>query len=240
MKYIKLTMILFAAFLFLGSCGFFGIYGSGEIVDSRYGFEDFTSVSAGWTCDITILRGDRYSVTISLDDNIMPYLEAYVEGNVLHIDLDEWNSYANLHFKATVVMPRISCLEVSGASSASVSGFDNSGAFKARVSGASHVRADFITSGFMDLEVSGASSLTVNSLLSSGDLSLECSGASRCDLRNLAAGNGRIEVSGASTVYMGINGALSGSLSGASTLYYRGNPYISSLAISGGSRLNRL
>lgn len=240
MKHLKLTLLTAALALSLSGCGLFGVYGSGDVIESRYAYEDFTSVSVGWTCDLTVIKGDSFSVTVSVDDNIMAHVETYVSGNILYIDLERGYNYMNMDFSATVVMPEITYLEVSGASSASVTGFENGGAFKAVVSGASDADLDFISSGDLNCEVSGASSLKITSLSSSGDLDLECSGASDCDVRNAALNNGVVEVSGASAAYVNVSGSISGGVSGASTLYYSGAPVLGGINVSGASRLRRL
>jgi len=240
MKIIQtVSLILFISVL-LFSCSLFGIQGSGNIVESQYTFTDFTSVNASHTCDVTIVKGDTFSIVVSVDDNIVPHLETYVSGNTLNIDLESGYSYNNIDFKATVVMPQLSYINISGASEASVSGFENSGDFQATISGASKTNIDFISSQKILCDVSGASKLTITSLSSSGDINIECSGASKCDLRNISADNGTVDISGASTAYVYVSGSLSGEVSGASELYYSGTPATSSIDISGASEMTRL
>ena len=231
-----LTIPVFILFT-LSGCSLFSIIGSGNIVNNEYAFTGFTSVKAGYTCDVTITEGSDYSVTISCDDNVVPYLETYTLANVLHINLKPGSSFSNFTFKATIVMPDLSSLNMSGASSAKVSGFDSNEDFRVVVSGASNANINLISIGNLRCNISGASQLNLGSTSSSADITINCSGASTIDLRNFSAQNGNVSVSGASTAYINIDGNLSGSVSGASTLYYRGNLKSNNVSVSIASKL---
>lgn len=238
-KYVRIFLILSLCAAYV-SCSLFGIQGSGRMVESRFVLDDFTSVNAAYTCDVTISRGDSFSIIVTIDDNILPYLETYLSGNTLHIDLQSGHYYNNINFKAVVTMPYISSLNLSGASEAVVRDFENSGDFRVNISGASHGEIHFVSSQNILCEVSGASNLTVHSENSAGNVSIECSGASISDLRNITAHQGSVNISGASRAYVNLSGRLKGTVSGASTLYYRGTPAGIDVNVSGASHLTRM
>jgi len=240
MKKIILPLIAVLASFLLSGCALFSIRGSGNSVETRYVLDDFTSVSAGYTCDLTVMKGDEFSISVKCDDNIVPYLDTYINGNILNISLQAGYSYSNIEFEATVVMPELKYLTISGASSGSISGFENTGDFTVVVSGASEADINFITSEDINCEVSGASDLDISSINANGDITLSCSGASKADLRNVYANNANVSISGASTGYIDSNGSLNGSISGASTLYYTGNPVLNNISLSGASNISRL
>ena len=224
----------------LSSCGLFSIYGSGNIVENRYAYTDFTSIKASYTCDLTVMKGDDFSIVIQCDDNIVPYLETSLSGNILNISLSSGYLFTNIEFEATVVMPELKYLNVSGASSATTTGFENNGDFNLIVSGASDANIDMISTANVNCDVSGASYLNMSSITTNGNVTINCSGASTSDCRDISSNNGNITVSGASTVYSNLAGSLNGSVSGASTLYYLGTPTINSIDISGASRMVRM
>ncbi|MBI9097604.1 MAG: DUF2807 domain-containing protein [Spirochaetaceae bacterium] len=233
-----ILLLVSISFVFSG-CDILGIRGSGNIVENSYSLTDFTSIRASNTCDLTTMKGDEYSVIVSCDDNILPYLEVYVTDNMLTLDLESGYFFSHIEFNVTVIMPELNSLKVSGASAAVVSGFQNSSSFYTDVSGASDVRIDFISSAHIDCQVSGASELTISSITSTGQMIIDCSGASELDCKNTASTDGDIAVSGASEVYVNLSGALTASVSGASALYYSGNPTLHNIDISGASRLER-
>lgn len=239
MKIIPLMIAAVTAILFTG-CGLIGIRGSGIIVEKSYNLSDFTSVRASNTCNLTAIQGDDFQVIVSCDDNIVPYLDVYKSDNMLILDLESGHIYSHIEFDVTVVMPVLTHLEVSGASDAVATGFENSSNFTTEVSGASDVRIEFISTADINCEVSGASDLYISSVNSTGQISIDCSGASEVNCKNIASTNGDIDVSGASEVYVNLSGYLNCSVSGASTLYYSGNPRLNDIDVSVASRLERL
>ncbi len=256
-KNLYLTVSLLTL-LTLWGCDLIGIVGSGDTVVNEYTFTDFNSVNAAYACDVTISRGSTYSITITIDDNIESYLDIRKSDNMLHVDLKSGYSYHNLNFKADIVMPDLVYLKLSGASSAEVTGFERSGEFRTKLSGASKADLDFLSVGQiicdlsgasdldfstdsadagLEIDCSGASKIDINASISSADVSLDCSGASEVNLKDFTANNADISISGASKIYIKMNGNLSGSASGASGLYYRGNLQSINVDVSGASTL---
>jgi len=258
-KILYLTLSLLALMLLWG-CDLIGIVGSGDTVVNEYTYTDFNSIEASNACEVTITRGDSYSISITIDDNIETYLDIKKSDNVLHIDLESGYFYHDVSFKANIIMPDLAYLELSGASSGEVSGFERSGSFETRLSGASDANLDFISvgkiicdlSGASDLDLStesaesgleidcsGASSIDIEASISASNVNIDCSGASNVDLRNFRANNADVSISGASEVYLNLNGSLKGSVSGASSLRYRGTITSRDLDISGASSVEK-
>lgn len=240
MTYLKISCAGILLFLMLSGCAIFGIQGSGYLITRNYALDNFTSVNIDSTCDVKIMRGDYFTVQVTVDDNILPYVEAYVSGNILHIELASGFSYQSMDFQATVVMPQLTYLEVDGVSTADVSGFTSTGTFRAVIDGVSRAEIDLISSQDINCEVNGTSHLEITSLSSNGDLTLICDGVSTADLRGVALTNGSILVDGVSDAYVDVSGCLNGNVAGLSTLHYSGSPNLGSLVISGGSSLNHL
>ena len=145
-------------------------------------------------------------------------------------------------------------LMISGASKGTVTGFKSASPLRLDVSGATTLKLTDIAAGDTDFEVSGASKLTGNltagqadfyiSGASSMDLSgvtndmeIEVSGASRADLEEFRAGNVGVTLSGASEATVYVNEMLDIEISGASRLYFVGNPTLGETNISGASTI---
>ena len=223
----------------ISGCALFGITGSGDIIETQYDYIGFTSIEAGYTCDLTVMQGDSFSIIVSCDNNIIPFLETYVNGNILTVNLQPGYSFMNIKFEATVVMPDLKYLNMSGASSADVSGFTNIGDFYTVISGASNADIDFISSADIRADISGASYINISSISTNGNIDLNCSGASTSELRDIHGANANVNISGASTGYINMNGILNGSVSGASSLYYRGTTTSNNVNVSLASRFAR-
>jgi hypothetical protein len=236
--------------------GGLGVAGSGTLETREMDFTDFTKVKAGYACQIDITRAASFFVSITLDDNLFEYLDAKVVGDTLYIGLEPNRSYRNYTHRATVTMPRLLELELSGASRGDVSDFSSTDSLRLEASGASTLSIDDLEAGDTRLIISGASRATGGIEMADGDfevsgastveldgnaddVSLEVSGASTARLADFTVANADTRVSGASTATVNVSGILDIDVSGASTLYYVGNPTLGRLNVTGGSRVSQ-
>ena len=225
-----------AAVLMVSGCNMMA--GSGIVTESEFDLDGFKSVEAGYTCDLTVTQGDDFSVIISCDDNLVDYLIVGQTDDTLKIDLQPFTNYNNITFKATVIMPELNAVTASGASSAKVTGFDSRGAFSVNITGASDGELSFLSAEDINAVISGASRLSVSSVSAGRDLDINCSGASKADFRNFSARNVNAYISGASNGWVSLSGRLSGTVSGASGLYYDGRADISGIQVDIASDLS--
>ena len=94
---------------------------------------------------------------------------------------------------------------------------------------------EVVTPQLLVIEASGASSVKATGSVTS--LELVVSGASSIDLEDLELGDVNLDVSGASSVALTTEGAVRGSVSGASSVVVRGNPVGVDVDVSGASSL---
>ena len=94
-----------------------------------------------------------------------------------------------------------------------------------------------INVGDINVELSGAS--TLNGEGRGNDLVLLVAGASNLDLTNFPVTNGDLSVSGASQATVNLDGTLDAMVSGASTVYYIGEPTMGDIHVSGESTINK-
>lgn len=225
--------------LILTGCGLLSVTGSGVVVENQYTFDNFTGVSAGYGCNIRVTKGNEYSISVKCDDNIVPYLETYMRGDTLIVQLQSGQIYSHYTFDADIVLPELNSFDLSGGSDGAVSGFDSGNDFTASFSGGSIGDIDLASVGNMNIELSGGSEILLTSPQSSGDVSLDCSGGSIADIRDYNTVSANVVLSGGSTTYLDISGSLSYDLSGGSVLFYRGAPSLNNAGLSGGSALER-
>ncbi len=145
-------------------------------------------------------------------------------------------------------------MDVSGASSVVLEG--SVGNLEVDASGASHIELEILSAGDASLSLSGASSIngdleadsidfdlsgasSARLIGSAGDAIVEGSGASRFHLADLMLNDADVTLTGASIIDINLDGRLDISLSGASSLDYRGTPAMGRIEISGGSTVNR-
>lgn len=234
-----------------------GVKGSGNVVTRDFEFTDFTKVRLSSAFDAEITRSDTYSVSVRVDDNILDLIEVDTSGDTLSVGAKSGASFRSVTLEATITMLTMSGIELSGASSVDVTGFDGLGSLDVQVSGASSIDGDFEADSVdlslsgasriegeyeadsIDLALSGASNATLGG--SAENLTLDVSGASDADLEDFVVATADVELSGASKVTVNVEDRLeSVDASGASRLRYLGNPSLGSVNTSGASTIDQI
>ncbi|MFC1971297.1 head GIN domain-containing protein [Chloroflexota bacterium] len=220
---------------FLVGCG--GVLtGSGNLKTEEYAFSDFTKVEISSAFEFEISQSSSYSISVTADDNVIEKVEVTKEGDTLKIGLKTIPSLGPVTLRATVTMPQLSGLNISGASRGTISDFSSTENLNITVSGASKVTAD-ITAGNADFEISGASTIQFEG--SANNIAADVSGASRFNLGGFIVNDANVSFSGASSGTVNLSGKLDANLSGASKLSYIGEPTMGSINTSGASTLSK-
>ncbi|MFC1941015.1 head GIN domain-containing protein [Chloroflexota bacterium] len=231
----------------------------GNVITEEKDFTDFTYVDVGSAFEVEITRSDSFSIIISADESLFDYVAVSKAEGTLKIYLNPRHIFTDFTLgaktlKAEITMPNLYGLNLSGATNGTVTGFESSDDFKLDVSGASSLDMDDIEVGDAELEVSGASRVSGNmttddaefkvSGASSIELSgsadntiIEVSGASRVDLADFPLDDADVKLSGASEATVNVKGKLDTALSGASRLYFYGNPTMGDTYVSGASTI---
>ena len=233
--------------------------GAGNVVTEEKGFSDFKYVEVTGTFEVEIVQSDTFNTTIEADETMFDYVSVTKERDTLKISLSPRHTFTDFTLqaktlKATVTMPSIYGLELSGASKGAARGFKSLDNFNLDVSGASSLDMDDIKVGDLSMEVSGASRVSGN--MTAADIKLELSGASKVELAGLAddimlkisgastadladflLDNASAKLSGASEVTLNVKGKLDASVSDASRLYFLGNPTMGNISVTGASTI---
>ena len=204
----------------------------------------------------TVTRGDVFAITVTVDDNLVKYLRVELDGDTLRIGLDPSKSYQNATLKAEVTLPSLRAMEVSGASSADVTGFVSQDALDLRLSGGSSAELTGIRAGEVTIDVSGGARLSggleaqelrgqvsgagrVSLEGSASRAQLEASGAGRLDLKALTLRDADLQLSGGASGTVRVTGTLTVEASGGAHLDYYGSPTLVGTKVSGGAQVNR-
>jgi len=250
-----ILVILAATIGSLAGCNVDRIVGSSNIITKDYDFTDFKNIEVSNAFEVDIVRADSYSVSITLNDNLFENLDISRSGDTLRIRMQPFTSFIHSTLKASISLPDLSLLRLSGATHGTVTGFNSDNPFRLYVSGASSLetndlktKADTtieisgasrisgsLETGTGDFDISGASYIELNG--SSSDVSVVVSGASRAKLSNFSLVNASLEVSSASSADIAVSGLLDVDVSGASRLTYTGNPQLGHVDVSGASTL---
>jgi hypothetical protein len=213
-----------------------GLIGSGNLETEEYAFTDFTEVEISSAFEFEIQQSNSYNISVTADDNIMDYVQVSQDGQTLKIGLRTVTWFGPKTLRASVTMPQLRGLTVSGASRGTVYDFSSTEDLDITVSGASRVTGD-ITAGNVEFDISGASTIQLGG--SANDMFASVSGASRCNLGSFPVNNADVNFSGASSGTINLDGRLDADLSGASRLWYIGEPTVGDINTSGASTISK-
>jgi len=228
-----------------------GLVGSGNLETEEYAFTDFTEVEISDAFDFEIKQSSSYSINVTADDNVIDYVQVSQDGQTLRIGLRTglrigsvtlrigpgiFPLPGSVTLRASVTMPQLHSLTATGASHGTVSGFSSTDDLDITVSGASKVTGD-ITAGNVEFRMSGASTIQLEG--SANDIDAGVSGASHLNLDDFVVNNADLNLSGASTGTVNLSGRLDANLSGASRLWYIGEPTMGDINTSGASTLSK-
>jgi hypothetical protein len=212
------------------------LIGSGHVETENYAYANFTQVEVSSAFEFEIKQSSSYSINVTADDNIIDYVQVSQEGQTLKIRVGTVPSLWRVTLKASVTMPQLGGLTVSGASHGTVSDFSSAEGVNITLSGASRVTGD-ITAGAVEFDISGASTIQLEG--SADDMIATVSSASRFKLEDFIVNDADVNISGASTGTINPSGRLDANVSGASTLLYIGDPTMGTINVSGASTLRK-
>lgn len=192
-----------------------GVKGSGNVKTESRSVSNFKEIKAENAVELEITVQKDFSLTIEADDNLLEHIKTEVSGGTLTISTkDSINSKNKIKIKLS--LPELTRLDVSGASTADISG----------------VKADSLK-----LNASGASKIKIDGEVKS--LEAIASGASGIDAENLKTENAKANSSGASNITVSPTNDLDADASGASSVTYTNEPKNIKQNASGASTIKK-
>ena len=250
-------LLLLGAAVGCGSSSGGEVVGTSGVTTKAFDLSGFTAVRVDNDCSATVSRGDAFKVSVTVNENLVQYLQVEVKGDTLHIGLDTAKKYRLADLRAEITMPSIAGAEASGASDAYLTDFSSTDALSLKASGASQLSLRDVKAGAVTFDGSGAS--RIEGSLACDDLSGVVSGASTATMAG-SASTATLEGSGASKVLMNqfmvknltvtLSGASQGAvratakidvdLSGASKLDYYGTARLGKASVTGVSQISHI
>ena len=203
------------------------IEGSGNTITENRDVRGFDRVNLAGFGEVTIEVGDEESLTITTDDNIMPYVRTEVKNNTLVLDFDEkgfvrnYNATDGIKFK--LVVKELSRVSISGAGSMIINELETEN-LRVDLSGAGTLEVESLTAEELVVHVSGAGTVVVSGKVKGQELSH--SGVGSYHGAELESETAIVEISGAGTATLWATESLDVSISGLGNVVYYGSPRI--------------
>ena len=198
------------------------IRGNGNITTQNRSAGQFNSIDVSGSIDVYARQDSSYSIKVEADENLQQYVETVNEGSVLRIKTEEgFNLRSSRQIKVYVSSPMFQKFEASGACNIFSQGkISSSSAINFDLSGSCDVTMD-VNAPKIAAEASGACSLKLRGEVK--DFHVRGSGSTDIKSLELLAENVDLDISGAGDADVYASVKLSGTISGAASVNYKGS-----------------
>ena len=239
MKTLQLPAILaFIAFMTVG-CIFIvngnSTQGSGNIITGEREVSEFNKVHLKGSGNVFLSLGEKQSLIIKTDDNIMPLIETYVSGKKLTISNGKHHLRPTV-FEVFITVNNLEDVAISG--SGNVSGKDRfvADAFYAEISGSGDMDLE-VETGRLEAKISGSGSIRLAG--KAEDYTVSISGSGEVNAFEVQAKNVSVKISGSGDCRVNVSESLDVKISGSGDVYYKGRPQINTKISGSGSLISR-
>ncbi len=247
MRKITILGILLEAIL-LSACGlplqYTEVHGSGQLKTETRQIASFDSVDFQNFGTLIVEQGDRESLEITAEDNVLKYLQSKVTGNNLTLGVKD---YVHLVTTRDIVyhltVKNLKALNTSGIGNVEIGALQTAN-LRLGISGSGSMTISSLQTGPLDLEISGSGSMEINDLQADsldlkisglGDVTLagevqeqnvQISGSGSYEAGDLLSRTARIGISGSGSAVVWAEDTLDLDLSGNGNLSYYGEPVL--------------
>jgi len=178
------------------------IKGSGKRELQKRDVASFTSISAEGAFTIEVTCQKNQSLEVEGDDNVLEYVTTEVSSNILRLkNTKNYSTSEPVKFRISV--PNLEGLSVNGAGHVDIKGMNND-------------KFEIDTNGAATIVVAGTTKL----------IDVGANGAGKIDAENLHAARGVVESKGVVRVDLDVTNQLDVTVSGPSTVTYKGDPVV--------------
>ncbi len=238
MKWLTLVTLMVVLALGVQGCNIKVVRGSGNTVKEDRDVEGFDSIHLSGMGNVHIELGDKETLIIEAEDNLLKYLETKVQGRTLKIGTKD---NVNLRPKESIdfylTVKELDSIKISGSGDIRLPDW-LAGTFSIDISGSGDVRLDSLSANWLDVEISGSGRVDVNGgKVEKQDIDINGSGDYRA--RDLESSRAKVRVSGSGEATLWATDELEVDISGSGDVFYFGDAFLDD-DISGSGDIERL
>lgn len=232
----KILLLSLISITLFSSCHFITgkrVRGNGNVRTEQRSPGSFDAVASHGSFNVYVANGEQ-SVRIEAEENLLPFIETYVEGSVLHIRTREnfWLR-PNREVKILVSSPDFSSIHSYGSGDIiGQSKITDSSKLSLGVSGSADIKMD-VESPEIDAEISGSGDINLTGTAKTFKSEIHGSGNVRA--MNLQSDEARVEIFGSGNADVFANTKLDVHVAGSGDVRYKGNAQTSSNINGSGS-----
>jgi len=212
------------------------VEGNGIVRSEYRTAEGFDEISSSGDFQITVMPGSEYSVEISAESNLQPYIETAVNGKTLKIRTTGLHSLReNFPIEVFITTPVLNGIAISGSGLIKTGNFlsDN---FKISVSGSGDIDTQ-ISTGSLKANISGSGTILVKG--EAIDSEFVISGSGKIKSYNLDQKYCQAAISGSGDMFVNVSKTIDARISGSGKVYYVNNPVIYTSISGSGSVVDK-
>lgn len=204
--YFKTSCLLFAILLIgcTSTLDLGRVKGSGVKASESRELDSFTEIYSNSSADLNITIGERQTVKVSADDNLLEVITTEVKGGKLVIDSDKSFS-TSTGVVVDITVPELEGTSINGSGDINIQGLSGN-QFTASINGSS------------DIEATGAVD----------NIEVSINGSGSADFEQVAAKKGKIIINGSGDIDINVKESLYAEIRGSGEIRYTGTPRIDS------------
>lgn len=212
------------------------IVGSGRLVTEAREVTSFTGVSLGISGHVELTQGDKESVTVTADDNVLPLIETVVERNRLVIRWRDRKGNNTLSMKDgprfAVTVRTLESIAVGGSGGVRAAAL-KTGNLKVSIGGSGNVQIAGLAATDVSTDIGGSGDFVASGRADSLTASIAGSGAVKAG--KLEAARVKVSIAGSGDAAVWARDSLSVSVAGSGDVKYYGDPAVTRSVVGSGS-----
>lgn len=224
--------------LILSSCSRENVHGSGRMVTEERAVARFEDITLEGPLQVHLEQDQRVPVVIEAEDNVMRFVETFVNGTTLHVKIrNNVNLKSFRPINVYVQNDQFRRIIFSGSGSLTANDTITSTLFSYEINGSADARlkldaneVELIVNGSGDMEIEGRT----------GDYRAEVNGSGDIDAIGLQAENARIRISGSGEQRIWVLDLLDARITGSGNIRYKGTPGTVNTSINGSGKVIKL
>ena len=159
------------------------VRGSGNIITESRAVRNFDHVDISASGELTIIQSGKESLTVEVDDNIMPFITTEVRGRTLFLDIDTRGQVSSItHTRVSYTLNVISIQSISVSGSAEIVTEElNTDRLEIDIGGSGEMRVDRLIADELDIAIGGSGDMRVERL-TADELNLDIGGSAEIEL----------------------------------------------------------
>jgi hypothetical protein len=196
------------------------VKGSGKLATERRDVPVFSGIELRLHADVYISQGDKQSIQIEAEENILPVIITSVKDDELLIDSDEGHR-ATMPVNIHITVKDLCLLELTGSGSITSLNSFNCDMLTMRLSGSGEMHSTVIANS-VKATLAGSGKIDIKGLSQNSDLRITGSGS--INAQNLESNDASVSISGNGACKLDVINELLVNITGIGNVYYLNEP----------------